>query len=295
MFTEEEVEDIIKAGKIVREVRGKVGSFVDEGVKVLDVCERVEEEIRRLGGEPAFPCNVGIDNVGAHYTSPPDDRTVLVGGTLVKVDLGAHVNGYVADSAVTLSLGSDYEEMVGVAEEALERGIEVVRVGGKISDVGVVVERTIKTYGYKPVSNLTGHQISRYVIHAGVSVPNITTKDGEKFEAWSIYAIEPFVTLPDAKGEVVNGPPGNILHIIKLKGPKNPDMRGYFEALSRSYRTLPFARRWVASLNGYSFTDALLADRVLYEYPVLVEGSGRVIAQAEHTILTTDKEVIVIT
>lgn len=295
MFTEEEVEEILKAGRIVKEVREKVSEFVREGVKVLEVCERVEEEIRRLGGEPAFPCNVGIDSVGAHYTSPPEDRSLLSAGSLVKVDLGAQVNGFVADSAITVSLGSDYEEMIKAAEEALERAIRAVSVGGKISEVGVVVEKAIKSHGYKPISNLTGHKISKYTIHAGVSVPNVATKNGGRFEPWSVYAIEPFVTLPDASGEVVNGPPGNILHIIKLKGPKDQVARRYFDNLWRSYRTLPFARRWVSLSEGYSLTEALVAGRFLYEYPVLVERSGRTIAQAEHTLLTTDKEVIVIT
>ncbi len=295
MFTEEEVECILRAGKIVREVRRRAASIVREGAKVLEVCERVEEEIRRLGGEPAFPCNVGIDNIGAHYTSPPGDETVIRGGALVKVDLGAHINGFVADSAVTVSLGSDYEEMIGVAEEALERALETVRVGGKISDVGTVVERAIKSRGFKPISNLTGHQISRYTIHAGVSVPNVATRDGGRFEAWSLYAIEPFVTLPDAAGEVVNGLPGNILHVVKLKGPKDQPARSYFEGLIKSYKTLPFARRWVFNLSGYNLTERLVSEHFLYEYPVLVERSGKAVAQAEHTLLTTDKEVIVIT
>ncbi|MGC8935797.1 MAG: type II methionyl aminopeptidase [Candidatus Methanomethylicaceae archaeon] len=295
MLSEEEIEEILRAGKIVREVRRRVPSFIREGVRVLEICEKVEEEIRRLGGEPAFPCNVGIDSVGAHYTSPPGDLMVISEGALVKVDLGAHVNGFVADSALTVSVGSDYEEMIGVADEALEKALETVSVGGRISDVGVVVERTIRSHGYKPISNLTGHQISRYTIHAGVSVPNVATKNGWRFEAWSLYAIEPFVTLPDAHGEVVNGPPGNILHVVKLKGPKDHDAKRYFEALLRRYRTLPFARRWAVNLEGYKFTDGLVSEHFLYEYPVLVERSGKTIAQAEHTLLTTDKEVIVIT
>ena len=295
MLAQEEVEDVLRAGKIVKDVRSKVASFVREGMKVLELCEKVEEEIRRMGGEPAFPCNVGIDNIGAHYTSPPGDDTVIRGGALVKVDLGAHIRGFVADSAVTISVGSDYEEMIIVAEEALERAVEAVRVGGRVSEVGAVVERVIKSHGYRPISNLTGHQIAKYTIHSGVSVPNVATKDLARFEPWSLYAIEPFVTLPEASGEVVNGPPGNILHVIKLKGPKDQAAKGYFEELIKSYRTLPFARRWVSKFDGYKLTERLISEHFLYEYPVLVERSGKAIAQAEHTLLTTDKEVIVIT
>jgi len=297
MLTEEEVEKLLRAGKIVRAVRETTPALVFEGAKVSEICERVEGEIRRLGGEPAFPCNVGINSVGAHYTSPPDDPTVVPAGALVKIDLGAHIEGYVADSAVTVSVDSEYEDMIKVADEALEKALQVVTIGGKISDVGSVVEKTIRSRGFKPISNLTGHQISRYTIHAGVSIPNVSAIEvgGGRFQQWSIYAIEPFVTLPVAAGEVRNGPPGNILHIVKLKGPKDPESRRFFDELYKRYKTLPFARRWASKMDGYGLAKRLEMERTLYEYPVLVEVTGKTIAQAEHTVMTTDKEVIVTT
>jgi methionyl aminopeptidase len=298
MLTEEEVENLLSAGKIVRAVRGMAPAFVFEGAKISEICERVEDEIRRLGGEPAFPCNVGINSIGAHYTSPPDDTTVVPAGTLVKIDLGAHIDGYVADSAITVSVDSEYDDMIRVANEALEKALQVVTIGGKISEVGSVVEKTIRSMGFKPISNLTGHQISRYTIHAGVSIPNVNVVEvggGGRFQPWSVYAIEPFVTLPIATGEVKNGPPGNILHIVRLKGPKDADSRKLFDELYKRYRTLPFAKRWVAKIDGYRLAKLLKEERTLYEYPVLVEVTGKTIAQAEHTVLTTDKEVVVTT
>jgi len=297
MLTEEEVEKLLRAGKIVRAVREMAPALVFEGAKVSEICERVEGEIRRLGGEPAFPCNVGINSVGAHYTSPPDDTTVVPAGALVKIDLGAHIDGYVADSAVTVSVDSEYEDMIRVADEALEGALQAVTIGGRISDIGSVVEKMIRSRGFKPISNLTGHQISRYTIHAGVSIPNvsITEVGAGRFQQWSVYAIEPFVTLPVAAGEVRNGPPGNILHIVKLKAPKDAESRKFFDELYKRYRTLPFAKRWASKIDGYGLARRLEAERTLYEYPVLVEATGKTIAQAEHTIMTTDKEVIVTT
>jgi methionyl aminopeptidase len=291
MLSDEEVEKLMKAGAILRTVRGKVAPLVSEGTNIVEICDAVEGEIRKLGGEPAFPCNVGINSVAAHYTSPPSEFGTVPGGALVKVDFGAHVDGYVADTAITVSTGSIYEDMIRVAEEALERGLQSVVVGGKIADVGVAVERVIKGRGFKPIRNLTGHQVGRYTIHAGVSIPNVT---GEmvsgRFEPWSVYALEPFVTLPDAKGFVTNGPPGNILQIVKLKGPKEGPSRAFFRDALRRFRTLPFAKRWM----GEGWKD-LLEQRILYEYPVLSEASGKPVAQAEHTVLTTEKEVLLST
>ncbi len=291
MLSSEEIEKLMKAGAILRAVRGKAASLAREGVNIADICEGVEGEIRRLGGEPAFPCNVGIDSVAAHYTSPPGELGTVPGGALVKVDFGAHVDGYVADTAVTVSTGSIYEDMIRVAEEALERGLQSVAVGGKIADVGVAVEKLIRGRGFRPISNLTGHQIERYTIHAGVSIPNVSSgMVSGRFEPWSVYALEPFVTLPDAKGFVSNGQPGNILQIVKLKGPKEGPSRQFFREAFRRYRTLPFTKRWT----GEGWKE-LLDQRILYEYPVLSEASGKPVAQAEHTVVTTEKEVLLST
>jgi methionyl aminopeptidase len=295
LFSEEEVEKLLKAGKILRNVRERAHSFVSEGAKILDICESVEGEIRKLGGQPAFPCNVGVNSLGAHYTSPPGDISVLPGESLVKIDLGVHIDGFIADSAVTVSLDSDYEDMIKVANEALEKAVQSVSVGGRISDVGIVAEKTIRSRGFKPISNLTGHQISPYTIHAGISIPNVKGPDVGKFQPWSVYAIEPFVTLPNAEGMVRDGALGNILHIVRLKGPKDAESRKFFDELYRRYRTLPFAKRWIKGLEGYELWKKLVSERFLYEYPTLVEASGKPIAQAEHTLITTEKEVIVTT
>ncbi|MGA2573402.1 MAG: type II methionyl aminopeptidase [Candidatus Methanomethylicaceae archaeon] len=297
MLAEDEVEKLIKAGKVVREVRKNVPSFVSEGARVFEICEKVEEEIRKLGAEPAFPCNVGIDSVGAHYTSPPGDATIIPPGCLVKIDLGAHVDGYIADSALTVSIDSEYEDMIRVADEALERAVQAVSVGGRVADVGVAVEKTIRSRGFRPISNLTGHQIAKYTIHAGVSIPNVGPQEvgGGRFEPWSVYALEPFVTLPDAVGSVRDAMPGNILAVVKIKGPKDAMGRRLFDETYKRFRTLPFSKRWISKSESFEAWKRLVAERVFYEYPVLVESSGKPIAQGEHTVLTTKREVIVTT
>ncbi|MEM2667559.1 MAG: type II methionyl aminopeptidase, partial [Candidatus Methanomethylicaceae archaeon] len=276
MLSEEEIEWIIKAGKITREIREKIRYFVKEKMKVIEICEKIEEEIRRLGGEPAFPCNIGIDYIGAHYTSPPNDETIINYGNLVKVDFGVHINGFIADTALTISIESEYEELIEVAEEALQKALEIINIGIKVSNIGEIIEKVIKSYGYKPISNLTGHSISKYMIHSGISIPNISGNYYGKIEPWSIYAIEPFVTLSEAKGEVINGPPGNILQIIKLKGPKNQEIKKFFEEILRKYRTLPFTKRWINIPD--EILRKLLENNILYEYPTLIEATKKPIA-----------------
>ena len=77
---------------------------VREGMRILDVCEKAETLIHKRGGTPAFPCNVSVNEVAAHYTSPPQDTQRIPENSLVKIDLGVHVDGYIADTATTICL-----------------------------------------------------------------------------------------------------------------------------------------------------------------------------------------------
>ena len=103
---------------IVR-VREYVKRLPDSGMSVMDICEEVEMKICELGGGPAFPCNVGINEVAAHYTSPWNDKTTIPDNSLVKIDFGVEVDGCITDTPITLSLNPAYDSMVVAAETAL--------------------------------------------------------------------------------------------------------------------------------------------------------------------------------
>ena len=179
--------------------------MVFEGMEVMDLCEKVEESILKMGGNSAFPCNIGIGSVAAHYTSLLGDQSTIPRGSIVKVDFGAEVSGYVADSAITVSFNPEFQPMIVAAEEALKTAIENVRSGAKARDLGGAIERCIARYGYKPIRNLTGHKIERYSLHTGKAIPNVSEIDGSILEEGEVYAIEPFVTSIDADGTVEDG------------------------------------------------------------------------------------------
>ncbi len=300
LLSEEEISNYIKAGKAVREAKKKVQSIVEEGTRVLDICEYVEKLLEEYGCKPAFPCGVCINAVAAHYTAGIDDQKVIPPESLVKVDMGAHVDGCIADSAITISINSEHADMIMAAEEALEKAIEVIEPGIKVYEVSAVIEKTIKSYGFKPISNLTGHKLEPYTVHAGVTIPNVASLESRmaRFEPGGVYAIEPFVTTREG-GEVINGAGGNILRVAKMKMPKNPELKEFFNDVRTTFKTLPFTARWLTSKWGKEFTKAaveeLLRTRFLYEYPALIERCREPVAQAEHTVLVLEKEVIVIT
>src|SRR4030042_3667173 len=201
-YDKEAVEKFRLSGKILRETREARRSFVREGMPIIDICEKAESMIRKKGGQPAFPCNVSINEIAAHYTSPPGDSKTIPEKSVVKIDIGAHVDGYVTDTAVTVCFDPEYEDLMKTAEVALEKAVENIGPNISTSKLGTIIETTIKSRGFKPISNLTGHQVARYLVTAGTSLPNVTNLFSSKIKLGAVYAIEPFVTLPNAIGKV---------------------------------------------------------------------------------------------
>ncbi|HXZ98639.1 MAG TPA: type II methionyl aminopeptidase [Candidatus Acidoferrum sp.] len=292
MISKDELEAYRRGGQIISQLRRTVPTFVHEGGLVRELCERVEAEIIALGGQPAFPCNVGINEVAAHYTSPWDDASVLPKDSVVKVDFGVHIDGYINDSAVTVSLSPIYSSMIEVAEEALRAGITRIAHGVRFSEIGEQIEKTIAQYGCRPIRNLTGHKVERYTIHAGQSIPNVSGPVPGRFEVGEVYAIEPFVTLKEAAGRVEDSDQMFIFRAVRERGVRSQSAKKIVEHVRRTYRTLPFASRWLYPSLGKSVVDEGFSEAVkakcISGYPVLVEASGRIVTQAEHTVVVKE-------
>jgi len=298
--SEEVLQKYRRAGKIAAEVREYMRRTVSEEMPIIDVCEKTEALIKEKGGKPAFPCNVSVNEIAAHYTSPLGDKRTIPENSVVKVDIGVHVDGYIADTAVTVCFNSEYDMMVRTAEEALKTGIKLLRPGLPISTFGSVIEKTIETRGYKPVSNLTGHQLGRYLVHAGKSLPNVSHLSMAKVNVGEIYAIEPFVTVAEAAGRIKYGQEAHIFRFLKHKSFKNDYAKQLLDYIFKNFQTLPFTERWLQKIfvpyDRYkeAFTE-LLSSKALMSYPVFIEASGKPVAQAEHTVLVTKKGCQVLT
>ncbi len=247
-YDKEELEKFRLSGRILRETREEMKTYVKENMLVIDVCEKTEGLIRAKGGKPAFPCNVSINEVAAHYTSPPNDTLRIPEGSTVKVDLGVHVDGYVTDTAFTASFNSEGRSMANTAEQALKTAIENIHGDMALGKIGSLIETTIKNRGFKPISNLTGHSVGRYLIHAGTSIPNVAQVSLTKVKAGEVYAIEPFVTLPEAVGRVDDSPQTTIYRLLKAKSVKNESAKKLLKYIESNFRTLPFAERWLTGV-----------------------------------------------
>jgi methionyl aminopeptidase len=291
-YDKEELEKFRQSGKILRETREEMRSQVHENMPIIDVCEKVEATICQKGGKPAFPCNVSINEVAAHYTSPPGDVSFIPEGSMVKVDLGVHVDGYVTDTAFTVSFSSEGKSMAATAELALKTAIDNIHGEMALGKIGSLIETTIKNRGFKPISNLTGHSVGRYLIHAGTSIPNVAGFSPSKVKAGEVYAIEPFVTLPEAIGRVDDGMQITIYRLLKAKSVKSDAAKRMLKHIETNFHTLPFAERWLIGVvpkeqHKAAFKE-LSTSKAIMGYPIFVEASKKPVAQAEHTLLIKD-------
>jgi methionyl aminopeptidase len=279
-----------RAGKIASVVRERARKKYHVGSTVFRICESIEAEIRELGGAPAFPVNVSLNDIAAHYTAEPNDPLEVKDSDILKIDIGVQLDGYIADTAVTVCYDPKSEALVKVAEMALNEAVKVAKVDTKANDIGAAVENTIVKQGFKPIQNLSGHSLERYTIHAGRSIPNIRTI-GPSFRLSSnqAYAVEPFVTTKDGQGVVYEGRIRNIFSIASRKPSKDQDADIFLAQLWDKFRTLPFAIRWVTDLyeeqRARQLIELLVKKRNVHAYPILVEGNGKIVSQAEHTLI----------
>lgn len=294
------LECYLKAGKIASQVREDARKKNHVGSTLFEICESIEKQIRDMGAQPAFPVNTSLNEIAAHYTAEPGDQTVVKEGDIVKIDIGVHVDGYIADTAVTVCYDPKYDPLVRSAEQALADAVRMAKANTKASDIGKVIETVIGRTGFRPIQNLSGHSLQQYVIHAGKSIPNIWTI-GSSFalQQGEAYAIEPFATTKDGMGAVHEGKVRNIFGITSRKPSKDKEADELLDAIWNRYRTLPFALRWLTDAYDEArlrrLADVLVKKKNVHSYPILVEGRGKMVVQAEHTLIPTESGANVIT
>lgn len=294
-----QIQDYISAGKIAAEVRENARKKYHVGSTLLEICESIEKEIEQKGGKCAFPVNTSLNEIAAHYTAEPNDNIVVKETDLLKIDLGVQINGYIADTAVTVCYDPNYDYLVQAAEAALREAISIIRVGAKSSDVGKIIENTAKQMGGTPIANLSGHSLERFTIHAGKSVPNIWSIGSFSFQSTEAYACEPFVTTQDGLGFVREGKIRNIFSLATRKRAKDDDANKLIDFIWQKFNMLPFALRWFMpewdEKTARRLLDKLIQNKIVRAYPVLVEANNQRVAQAEHTFIPQENGVTVTT
>jgi len=275
-----------KAGSIAGEARELGARFVDEGVRYLDVALEIEGHIISKGARPAFPVNIGVNDIAAHFTPNSNDDSKFSRGDVVKIDVGAQVEGYIGDTATTVEVGTkNWQKLIGAAEEALRMAVEIAGDGVATNTIGGAIERTIKESGFRPVVNLTGHGMNQYNLHAGLTVPNIDDGSTSRMRQGMTIAIEPFAT--NGSGSVSNQQPGNIYRVLRERPLRDKKALELFHMIEVSFGTLPFCERWCMDLSGDApaLLHTLLRHGLISSYPQLREVKRGIVSQAEHTVV----------
>ena len=294
-------DNYILAGKAAAKAREYGISLLRQSASLLDIVEKVESKILEEGASLAFPVNISINEIAAHFSPRfDDDKLNLKKGDVVKLDLGAHVNGYIADTAITVEVGSNnYTNMIDASSKALENVIEFIKPKISLFEIGKIVEDTIKSYGFKPISNLTGHSMQKYILHAGKTVPNVSDLSYKnKLMIDDVLAIEPFAT--NGAGQVITGDGSNIYLCKNTFNPRlirNNREKIMYKKTKEIFKTLPFAHRWFEK--QFSNSDILLRKLsflgMIKHYPQLIDANKGIVTQKEHTVIINDEGCEVIT
>ena len=293
------MESYIQSGKIASKIRDEASKMIKEGTLVIDLVEYVESEILKSGAEIAFPCNVSLNEVAAHYTSPAGDKTAIQAGDMVKLDLGAMIDGYIADTAVTVIADGNitenytqdeinlHEEIVEASAAGLEAAIATARAGVEISKIGAAVHEAISEYKLNPIFNLMGHSLEQNNLHAGISIPNYDNHDNYTLEEGQAVAIEPFAT----NGEgIVNDAPGHYIFSYMTNKPfRMKSTQRVLKYIQQNHRYVPFSGRWITDefgeRKGAIALKQLSQAMAVYPYAPLREKKDCFVSQKEHTII----------
>lgn len=321
---ESEIESYVKAGEIARGVKKFARGLIKPSVKLIDVADAIDAKIVELGGEAAFPVNLSLNEVAAHYTSAPGDEKVAEG--ILKVDIGVCVDGFIADTAFSVDLSEDgeHKEMMELNEKILAEISKVVKPGMMVKDVGDVAQGVLEKWNasrenrnqeiensgtkkFSIIKSLSGHELGQNEIHAGLTISNYRNDNRTKLNDVA-FAIEPFVTT--GVGDIYEGPTGGI-YVLKSDGNvRDRDAREVLSFIKKKYQGRPFCIRWLVnavsskqlvvssgsgelSVNRLKFIlGGMVNAGILHEYPMLIEKSRKPVSQFENTFVVSDGKVL---
>lgn len=290
-MNEEVFDRYIQAGKGASNILRKGSALIKPDASLAEVATRVEEMIIDAGLLIAFPVNISLNEAAAHDTPSLVDERIFVPGDMVKLDLGVHLDGYIADTAMTVDLG-DHGLLVEASVAARDAAIRKIKPGLPIGELGAIVAGEIGSRGFRPVANLTGHGLDKFMLHMGPNVPNIPGTGGTVLTEGMAIAIEPFATT--GTGFVADQKRTEIFNQCLWRPVRMPAARRILSEIEER-KGLPFARRHLKTPKPDLALTRLVREGVLHAYPVLADVPGSFVSQSEHTLIVTSDGCVVTT
>lgn len=282
----EELQSYEKAFLIAEDAVGFAQKLVKENVKVLKLAQDIENRILDLDGKPAWPVNISINEIAAHYTPSIGDSLILKEGDFAKVDIGTQVNGYICDRAFTVKIGPKSDPMIEASEKALDVCLKLIKPGTKIHEISEVCENTVNELGFNVIRNLAGHRVERYNQHAHPSIPNGKNSIQDEIVSGNVYAMEVFVT--NGSGFVVESSPTEIFQYNQDAAVRLWEARKILELAKSEFEKLPFTKRWITGISPLKIDMAfrqLIDAEALIEFPPLKEESNGIVVVTEKSVI----------
>lgn len=288
-----------QAGKVASQVRRETAAKLQkQGTSFLEAMDYAENRILQLGGQIAW-AQMAVNDTAAHFCPEEDDAQVSQEGQLIKIDIGTHLEGWIADNAMTVLVGksaersSEYSNLIKASQNALRSAIKLVRPGVQLWELGEAQYSEAEALGFTTVKNLCGHTIERYKVHAGISIPTYNNKDKTEIqEGWQV-ALEPFVTNGD--GLIKEKGKATVFMIEKERNARTPHARKILEEM-KPRNGLPFTTRWLTRKYGKGAAALGLRELqqlgIVKSYPPLAEVANGMVAQFEHAMIVQDKALV---
>lgn len=293
-----EIEKHIKAGKIHWQTMEKAKKVLKPNCNLFEAVEKIEEFIEKKGAKPAFPINLSLNENAAHQTPDWNGSLKLKEGDLLKVDIGVHIDGRIADGAFSINHSGEWSDLIKASELALENAFSLLEKNPSLGEIGSVIQDSIQSKGFKPVQNLSGHTLRKFIQHTPPNIPNIAKNDSRQLEENTAYAIEPFAT--NGQGFIKESTEANIFGLDEPRSVRNRHARKILKHITENYKTLPFAERWLfRELKMSEFglkvgLKQLLKKKCIKSYPILREKKEAIVSQAENSFIKSEGKIITI-
>lgn len=289
-------ENFLHAGRLAKEVRAYGKSLIQKGASYMDLISKVLHKIAELKAIPAFPPQLALNHVAAHYLPQPGED-IIFSDQVVKLDIGVCYEGAIGDCAVTVDLSGKFSSLIEAVEAALLKAESMIQVGLPVREMGRAIDETIVSHGFRPIKNLSGHGLGKYQIHMPPTIPNYDDRSTAIIKPGMTFAIEPFAT--NGKGMIYESGVPAIFALAASLPVKTPLARSLLAKI-REFNGLPFA---VHDLMGDQWSieelktgvDELSRIGVIRGYGPLIEEAHGMVAQAENSVLVDDKGVVSIT
>lgn len=282
-------KDFLHAGTIAREVRAFGKSLVKTGASYNDVVKQINQKIFELGGKPAFPPQLALNHVAAHYLPEPD-ADIIFSNEVIKLDIGVCYNGAIGDCAVTIDLSGQFQGLIDAAEAALLAAEQIIKVGLPIREIGKIIEQTIASRGFTSIKNLSGHGLGPNKIHTSPTIPNYEDRSTISIKKGMTFAIEPFAT--NGKGFIYETGSPTIFSFLSPRIIKSEQAKALLPKI-KAYAGLPFAihdlidEKLPLDVVRKGLAD-LLKVNAIAGYAPLIEQAHGMVAQAENSVLVDD-------